>query len=414
MILPQTLLIGQILERSGLVEDDLFENGVNGSLKFVVVVPELGACRVSRDAMSHFLAGADSYPGDKLPEVYSAALSGPWTVSKSRLRILADSWRDWEAHFLGTGQLIDEAANEEARQAVLRAAQRTLVDYERLRPVSDDFRGGRVADTDLLSLREAASMASRHAGVEVSAGDILRAAARGEILLRAVVHRRGKVFKAGGGACINAGHPADENAIPAGSIPTLPLVACEHLANAGHATWRTFDGIKIDEGGEAWRYVKYQLEPFEPGFETVPEDCRVTGYDVHALADAFADDEPGPSTEDSRSSELAIESYPTDILATRQQLVESFGRFVGMDLTWFKALKDIPALEAARKNKGRGGRASRAMEPLFCPFEVMAFVMKKGKKVQRPLSQEKAWTLLEQHFPKVYTIRQFGDPRSPD
>jgi len=158
--------------------------------------------------------------------------------------------------------------------------------FERLEPRSE-FKGGRIVDTDLLTLTEAASMATRHAGEPVNVGDILRAAGRGEILLRAIIHRRAKLQSHDGGICCNAGHPTDENVAPAGCIPTLPLSACKHLANAGRASWRTFDGYtEID--GVTVRFDKWMLTDDEPDIETKLDDCRVTGRDVHALADAFS------------------------------------------------------------------------------------------------------------------------------
>lgn len=158
--------------------------------------------------------------------------------------------------------------------------------FDRLEPRSE-FKGGRIVDTDLLTLTEAASMATRHAGEPVNVGDILRAAGRGEILLRAIIHRRVKLQSHDGGICCNQGHPTDENVAPAGCIPTLPLSACKHLANNGRASWRTFDGYTEIDGVTA-RFDKWTLTDDEPDIETTLEDCRVTGRDVHALADAFA------------------------------------------------------------------------------------------------------------------------------
>lgn len=156
--------------------------------------------------------------------------------------------------------------------------------FERLQPRSE-WRGGRLADTDLLTLEEAAGFASKHAGEEITARDFLRAAGRGEITLRAIVHRAAKVRKHDGGVLFNKGEP-NENIVPAGAIPTLPLSACQHLANAGRASWRTFDGFE-ERDGMLMRYTKGMLADDEPDFETVPDDCRVVGYDVHALADEY-------------------------------------------------------------------------------------------------------------------------------
>ena len=163
--------------------------------------------------------------------------------------------------------------------------------FERLQPRSE-WRGGRLADTDLLTLEEAAGFASKHAGEEITARDFLRAAGRGEITLRAIVHRAARVRKHDGGVLFNKGEP-NENIVPAGAIPTLPLSACQHLANAGRASWRTFDGFD-ERNGILMRYTKGMLADDEPDFETVPADCRVVGYDVHALADEYCAPEDAP------------------------------------------------------------------------------------------------------------------------
>lgn len=156
--------------------------------------------------------------------------------------------------------------------------------FERLKP-STEWRGGRISDTDVLTLAEAAKQASVHAGQSVSEQDFLRAAGRGEISLRAIAKRSAKVKSHNGEAFCNAGTPS-ENIVPAGGIPTLPLTACEQLAAVGRASWRTFDSFELIDG-QLMRYTKAVLAEDEPSFETVPEDCRVMGNDVHALADAF-------------------------------------------------------------------------------------------------------------------------------
>lgn len=163
--------------------------------------------------------------------------------------------------------------------------------FERLTPRTP-WAGGRMTDTDVLTLADAASMATKHAGEPVTIGDFLRAAGRGEITLRAIVHRAAKVRKHDGGVLFNKGEP-NENIVPAGAIPTLPLSACQHLANAGRASWRTFDGFE-ERDGTLMRYTKGMLADDEPDFETVPDDCRVVGYDVRALADAFCAPEDAP------------------------------------------------------------------------------------------------------------------------
>ncbi len=160
--------------------------------------------------------------------------------------------------------------------------------FSRLEPRTP-FQGGRIVDTDVVNLTDAARFASVHARVELKPSDFLRAAGRGEITMRAIVHRTAKLQRIGGGIYCNAGQ-ADENTAPKGSILNLPISACQQLAASGRAIWRTFDGFqRID--GILMRYEIAELTADEPDFETTTDDCRVTGYDVNALADAFIDQE---------------------------------------------------------------------------------------------------------------------------
>lgn len=110
----------------------------------------------------------------------------------------------------------------------------------------------------------------------------------------------------------------------------------------------------------------------------------------------------------------APKNAPTDftILATRQQLIDAFGAFSGMNADWFRNLKDSPALLAARKVKGQGGR-SHIAEPYFCPLEVMQSLINpvRRRREGRRMSESKGWELLEQYFPKVYATNSVGDPR---
>lgn len=166
--------------------------------------------------------------------------------------------------------------------------------HARLEPRNHPFKGGRITETDPpITLDEAAKFASRHAGTEITPGDFLRAAARGEITLRAIVHREAKLKKHDGGIYCNQGEPT-ENTVPKGCIPNLPLSACRQLASAGRASWRTFDGFEhID--GELMRFTVAALIDSEPDFDTVVADCRVTGDAVHALADEYIDTPAPPS-----------------------------------------------------------------------------------------------------------------------
>jgi hypothetical protein len=98
------------------------------------------------------------------------------------------------------------------------------------------------------------------------------------------------------------------------------------------------------------------------------------------------------------------------LLATRQQLIAAFGAFTGMDQGWFKNLTDTPGLLSARKIKGSGGRG-HLQEPLFCPFDVMRWLVSDTRKKGRKLGEDKAWELLEKHFPKAYGAHSAADSR---
>jgi len=99
------------------------------------------------------------------------------------------------------------------------------------------------------------------------------------------------------------------------------------------------------------------------------------------------------------------------MLATREQLIDAFGKFTGMDLSWFRALSDLPKLLAARKVSGQGGRGHIA-EPYFCPYEVMLWLVDPKRKKGRKLSVDKAWSILEEKFSLVYSQFSIGDPRT--
>lgn len=103
-------------------------------------------------------------------------------------------------------------------------------------------------------------------------------------------------------------------------------------------------------------------------------------------------------------------SIDFEMLATRQQLINAFGSFTGMDDSWFTNLKDTPKLKDARKVAGSGGKDSN--EPLFCPFEVMRWLTDPKKKKGRKLTSDKGWQLLERHFPKAYNQYSIGDTRT--
>ena len=96
------------------------------------------------------------------------------------------------------------------------------------------------------------------------------------------------------------------------------------------------------------------------------------------------------------------------VLATRTQLIEAFGKFTGMNKAWFDNLTDVPKLRAARKYKGISGR--RYAEPLFCPYEVMQWLIDPKRRKGTKLSDLKGWSILKSYFPNVYNTKSIGDP----
>lgn len=271
-----------------------------------------------------------------------------------------------------------------------------LVQWERLEPRSE-WNGGRITNVDVLTLEEAAQMASKHAWQEITIADFLRAAGRGEITLHAIVHRTAQVRAHDGRVFCNAGQE-NQNIVPAGCIVILPLTACQHLANIGHASWRTFDGFK-DADGAKWRYAKGILLDGEPDFQTVPADCRVTGYNARALADAF--EVPAQPQDEAPKHDYAM-------LATPEQLIAAFGKATGMDTAWFRSLKDRPKLQAACEIAGKKGKGG--YPPLFRVIDVLRYLMV-PRRDAAALPEGTAWRLLEQWFPDVYARYSVGDTR---
>ncbi len=147
-----------------------------------------------------------------------------------------------------------------------------------------------LAGSDVVMLDDAAKFASKHAGTEITPADFLRAAGRGQIPMRAICPRDVTMEP-----CRGSDKPLT---MPENSIPTLPLDACKALSNSGRAEWRTIDGLEKVEafGGVLGRFTRWQLPDTEPDILTTPNDCRVMGWDVHSLADAFID-KPAPAGE---------------------------------------------------------------------------------------------------------------------
>ena len=76
MLVPSMYDMPEVMARSGYTEEDIFDWGISGEIVFLVVVPEVGACRVPDVALSHFMAGADEYAiaGEMFPDTRPQAL----------------------------------------------------------------------------------------------------------------------------------------------------------------------------------------------------------------------------------------------------------------------------------------------------------------------------------------------------
>lgn len=170
--------------------------------------------------------------------------------------------------------------------------------FERFAPKTR-WAGGHIAHTDMLTLPDAARLATEHAGAAIDPADILRAAARGQIPLHAICRRDVVMLPTSKGD--------EPMKIPELALPTLPLSACQSLSHVGLARWRHYDGFARVEafGGGLCRYRRWELADGEPDLETVQEDCRLTGYAVHAIADAIMAGAPAPNTETPAAAEPA-------------------------------------------------------------------------------------------------------------
>ncbi len=122
-----------------------------------------------------------------------------------------------------------------------------------------------------------------------------------------------------------------------------------------------------------------------------------------------ASEQAPPSSPEQGQAAPADDRIDASMLAEPDELIKAFGRFTGMDKSWFNNITDKPGLAKARRVTGQKGKGGHA--PLFCPLAVMEWLTASKRKVGGPISEEKAWSLLESCFPMVYAAHSSADPR---
>ena len=123
MLVPGMLSLEDAMEQSAYSEEELFDWGISGQLQFLVVVPGVGACRVPEVALSHFMAGSETFEADQMAEHWSGRLSGKRTIARGRLRIYEQDWHK----LTQLAQSLADAANGSPVPAQLQDSDSVLV-----------------------------------------------------------------------------------------------------------------------------------------------------------------------------------------------------------------------------------------------------------------------------------------------
>lgn len=143
-----------------------------------------------------------------------------------------------------------------------------------------------------------------------------------------------------------------------------------------------------------------------------PTDALIQEQKVAELKSKLAslDKQLSDMDEANQVIQPAAETQPDwALLATRDALCRAFGAY-GLKKVWFDDLNSRKWLRDSRKVIGQGQR-SQAVEPLFCPFQVMNGLVNASRKSW--LNETTGWRLLELHFSQVYQANAVADPREP-
>jgi hypothetical protein len=178
--------------------------------------------------------------------------------------------------------------------------------HPRIEPKSE-WKGGRMSADELLPLREASRLASKHAGQEITERDFLRAGARGEISLRVVMPRTVTL------------QPVRVSEKPItlrkGEFREITPQTCEILSVTGTAHWRVVESHEQVEAmeGRLCRFECWRLPQEEDDLVSTVGECAVMGHDVHALADALAEHAQEPPLAETSPAAVGRSAAPVAV-----------------------------------------------------------------------------------------------------
>lgn len=103
LFIPKNLYtVPEVMAKTDCTAEEVLQWGATGDVFFLVMAISgasgaLEACQVPKEAMRHFVAGADSFTVNAMAAVYSDELFGPWTIKRDSLRIVGPSWDAFHA-----------------------------------------------------------------------------------------------------------------------------------------------------------------------------------------------------------------------------------------------------------------------------------------------------------------------------
>ena len=110
------------------------------------------------------------------------------------------------------------------------------------------------------------------------------------------------------------------------------------------------------------RYTQGMLTDDEPDFETVPDDCRVVGYDVHALADEYTAPEATQAEPQTAPVVDSASNAPVGGITTAQ-VATIFDALPYTAENWPKRLSDTKWVKPALVALGAAGGATSLWNP---------------------------------------------------